>query len=176
MSINPSAPIGEFQAYSAPGARPKALGVMILILTAMLGFYYIQAKGLEHWSQVDTVIDRADVTYRSRRGVSGHWDINITCAYKVADHYYEHNIDSYKSWIYSQSQAQTTADALMHTKLILLYDPANPGHSLTEGEVSSNHVVAPVALGGMLISGVIGLAFLTVGLMADAAHRSYTAN
>lgn len=171
-----SAPIGEYRAYSAPGAQPKALGVMILILTAMLAFYYIQAKGLEHWSQVDTVIDRAAVTYHSgRRGTSGHYDIDVTCAYKVGDHYYEHNIDSYKSWFYWETQAQSTANGLVHTKVVLLYDPANPGHSLTEGEVSANHLVAPLALGGMLVSGFIGLAFLTVGLMADTAHKSYSA-
>lgn len=173
MTLNGDAPIADFQAGLAPGARQKAIGIAALMFSALLGFYCFSANSLNGWTSTQARIDSAYVVSHQRR-YSTSYSVDVNALYKVSDHFYAHSIPYFKSSFYSAPTAQKVADSLVNTKTELFYEPGNPGHSLTPEEVSANHVMTPFAQVIMVVTGIIGLGFLWMGASAEKQKDQYS--
>jgi hypothetical protein len=164
--IDESAPISAFRDSSAPGAKLRTIGGLLLVFSALYGYYLFRERAVERWTPVNAhVISARPID--SNSGRSSILLIETTARYDTPGGGYDFVSTYSPAGFFSYHErikAEAKAAALIGIAEPVRYDPDQPKNVLSEDDVTINRGAALVARLILLFAVVAGSVLLALGL------------
>jgi hypothetical protein len=168
VSIHGSDRLSNYHDNTAPGARQKSLGIVVLLLSAVFAYYLFREKAIESWMPIDAKVFSTSIqeTYHRRRGST--YRANVQARYHVGGGAYTYACP-YGDEFYSGRAAERYAKSLIDTPIVVRYDPGSPEKCLAEQDVAFNRSVAPWVSILPFAAGAVGFMLLLSGFAAGGS-------
>ncbi len=172
MSIHGSDRLSNYHDNTAPGARQKSFGIVILLLSAVFAYYLFREKAIENWMPIDAKVFSTSIQTIGHRRRQSTYRVNVQARYHVADGAYTYSCP-YGDEFWWSSEAERYAKTLIGKPVVVRYDPSSPDKCLGETDVQFNKSIAPWISIMPFTTGAVGFLLLLSGFAASAAAPAF---